>query len=147
MAELDAAISELRSAIFGLSTLERPSSIGDRIRQAVEAQAAGLGFLPNLVLPQHVEAIPLVVVEQLLPTLAEALSNVSRHAQATAADITITFGEEELVVVTDDGVGPDDAVGGQGLANMVARAKRLGGHCTIATAASGGTVLTWRCPL
>ena len=63
--------------------------------------------------------------------VAEALTNVVRHAQATRAEITVHLDDDNLVVqVSDDGVGvpPDAGKHGMGLRFMAQRAKEIAGE-------------------
>ena len=73
--------------------------------------------------------------DHLLAVLREALSNVAHHAQATTVEVTVAAGGQDLVLrVEDNGVGlPAEAGqgGGNGLANMVARADKLDGTCEL----------------
>ena len=146
--ELDAAIGDLRSAIFGLSTLEAPKSVTQQLSDALDTYGERLGFRPDLRLPKDPESIPFAVLEQLVPTLSEALSNVARHASATQVMIIVTVKDRQLELkVIDNGIGLDNTVGGKGLGNMESRANRLGGTCGISTNESGGATLTWRVQL
>ena len=103
-----------------------------------------LGFEPTVRFIGEPSAITEPVIEQLLPTLSEALSNASRHADATRVDITITIDDYVRLVVADDGVGLDpDLTLGNGIVNMEARAERLAGTASLEPNPSGGTTLTW----
>jgi len=52
------------------------------------------------------------------------------------------------VVIEDDGIGPGiEHVPGQGMVNLAARARRLGGTSTLRPGEHGGAVLTWSVPL
>ena len=88
----------------------------------------------------------------------EALTNVSRHAQATKAVVSIS--ERERVVrasVTDDGRGLPDAArlgprgdgleGGFGTSGMRERAELVGGELELAPAPGRGTVVRLTVPL
>ena len=87
------------------------------------------------------------VAEQLLATLREALSNVSRHAAATSTEISLEAGDRLTLRVTDNGVGISDTVPkGNGLHNMATRAERLGGRCSVSNADGGGATLEWSVP-
>jgi two-component system, NarL family, sensor histidine kinase DevS len=85
------------------------------------------------------------VVEQLLPSLTEVLSNVLRHARASAVAVSIVIDEGELCcTIADNGVGFDPAaVRGSGLNNLESRAMRVGGTSTITARNNGGTLVTW----
>jgi len=142
--EIDAAINELRTAIFGLDTA-RSGPVEDQIRDVVAEHAAHLGFEPDVELDAGVNAIPAVVVEQLLPTIGEALSNIARHAEATSATVTVGSTDGLLTMtISDDGKGvSEQASGGRGLPNMTNRARRVGGSAELGGNASGGATLSW----
>jgi signal transduction histidine kinase len=90
------------------------------------------------------------IADQFLAVLRESLSNVIRHAGATAVEVTVTADNKELVlVVADNGVGVDpDAPppSGFGLRNMGARAASLKGTCQVRPNDPHGTIVEWRVP-
>jgi signal transduction histidine kinase len=88
----------------------------------------------------------------------EALTNVSRHAQATRAIVSVS--ERDGIVfatVTDDGRGLPDAEhlgprgdgleGGFGMSGMRERAELVGGELALAPSPAGGTVVRLSVPL
>lgn len=80
----------------------------------------------------------------------EALTNVTRHAQATRVDVSMEIGGGELrLEIVDNGIGVPDAGQrrGLGIVGMQERARRLGGECTIARRDGGGTVVSLRVPI
>ncbi|MEO7556007.1 MAG: ATP-binding protein, partial [Acidimicrobiales bacterium] len=90
------------------------------------------------------------LADHVVAVLREALANVARHARATSAQLAIAVAGDRLVVqLTDDGVGVGDSDrgGGRGLANMHARADKLGGTVTIAAAPGGGTIVAFEAPI
>ncbi|MFC3385101.1 GAF domain-containing protein [Couchioplanes caeruleus subsp. azureus] len=146
--DLDATIRDIRRSIFELRA-PAGASLRTELRDAVEAAAGALGFRPVLDVSGPVDsAVPDDVVPELLAVLREALSNVARHARASAVRVSVrTAGGEVTIRVEDDGVGTDPAAARGGLVNMGERARDLGGDCAVAAAPAGGTVLTWRVPL
>jgi signal transduction histidine kinase len=71
----------------------------------------------------------------------EGLTNVRKHARASAAEVSVHWGETHLEVeVTDDGVGvpAGSSSTGYGLVGMAERAVLLGGTVTTATPDDGG---------
>ena len=82
--------------------------------------------------------------------LRETLTNVVRHAQATEVRVEVIAGNDGVVLrVSDNGVGPasaDAASGGRGLANLAARAQRLGGTFELRPGDTSGSVAEWRVP-
>ena len=80
---------------------------------------------------------------EILNIVREALSNCARHANATRAIVSIRMREAKIrVSIHDDGIGFSTADGrprGYGLANMEARAKRLGGALRVQSKTGEGT--------
>ncbi len=88
----------------------------------------------------------------------EALTNVSRHAEASSAVVSITERDGAVIAsVTDDGkgmpgadrLGPrgDGLEGGFGMSGMRERAELVGGELDFAPAPGGGTTVRLRVPL
>ena len=92
--------------------------------------------------------VPDVITDDLLATMGEALTNVARHANAARVDVSLTVGDDVVLTVVDDGIGPPARrlTGGRGLGNMSARAERHGGTLQLDSTPTGGTILTWRTP-
>ena len=91
------------------------------------------------------------VAEQLLATLREALSNVARHARATAAAVSAgrrRAGTAGSRSATTGGAWPAGRppAGGHGLPNMASRAECLGGIFEVLQPEAGGTTLVWEVP-
>jgi signal transduction histidine kinase len=93
-------------------------------------------------LPEPVESTVYFVV-------AEALANVSKHADAASAGVRVEIedGTSLVLCVQDDGVGGAAAVEGGGIAGLADRVHALGGSLTVGPAPGGGTVLSASIPL
>jgi signal transduction histidine kinase len=147
--DLDETIRQIRSTIFALQiSPDDEPTLRTRLHDVVDAAAESLGFAPAV----RFEGLLDIVVddataENLIAVLQEALSNVARHARATRVDVTLTAGSELLLCVADNGVGIAGGGRRSGLANLDARARRLGGAFDVHAADGGGTVLEWRVPL
>ena len=78
----------------------------------------------------------------------EALTNVSKHAQASKVKVTLTYREPKTVLlrVEDDGVGSNGSESGFGLLGVRERAQQLGGQVQISTARSKGFTLEVELP-
>jgi signal transduction histidine kinase len=79
----------------------------------------------------------------------EALTNVLKHAQATAADVSVAeTGDAVTLTVRDDGIGFDPSHGGAGygITGMRERAELLGGRLHIESTPGQGTALTVTLP-
>jgi len=149
VAELDATIRELRTAIFDLHTAPHESiSLRTRILKLTEDAAACLGFSPNVGFDGPIDSVvPEEVATHLLAVVREALSNIARHAHATAAAVTLSTGDELVLEVLDNGRGLGEITRTSGLRNMRERAEELGGAFEVSDRPGGGTRLEWRVPL
>jgi len=150
VAELDTAIRDIRTAIFSLHAPSDPGSFRDRVMVVAAEATRALGFAPVVRFEGPVDAaVSGEAGEALVAVLREALSNVARHAAATAVDVEVSAGDGLALRVTDNGAGLPEAArltGGRGLANMAERARTLGGDCQVATGADGGTIVSWAVP-
>jgi signal transduction histidine kinase len=147
--ELDATISDIRTAIFELQRtdgLEFPSPserLADVVRQVSEGQALQC----SVRIQGPVDDLPRTLLPDVAAVLRELVTNVVRHARATRATVLVRAGNSKVhVVVTDDGVGLPALGVRSGLANLADRAERLGGHLATATAPSG-TEVRWTVPI
>lgn len=72
---------------------------------------------------------------------AEALTNITRHADATTANVQLRTAAGELrLIIRDNGVSAAPWRPGVGLSSMRDRATELGGTCTAGPEATGGRV-------
>jgi two-component system NarL family sensor kinase len=82
---------------------------------------------------------------EILNIIREALSNCARHADATRVVVSIRMRDAKIrVSIQDDGIGFSTAAGqprGYGLANMEARAKKLGGTLQVQSKTGSGTLV------
>jgi signal transduction histidine kinase len=76
----------------------------------------------------------------------EAMTNATRHANASRVVVTIRDGDGLHIVVEDDGTGRRPTSTGTGLASMRDRAEELGGTCTVAFHCGAGTRVEARLP-
>ena len=147
--DLDATIREIRTTIF---QLEMPKSAASGLRaeilQLVEEASESLDFEPNVHFDGPVDSVVSDELKaEVLAVAREALSNVARHAQASHADVHLGVGNEVVLVVSDDGVGLNESGRRSGLANVRARAEKLGGTVRITSPSEGGARLEWRVPM
>ena len=144
--ELDAAIADIRTAVFALrSHAASESGLRHRLLGLVA------GFTP---LPRVTFAGPLDLVvtddlaDDLLAVVRESLANVTRHANATSSSVALLVSESEVVVtIEDDGVGPPPRPRRSGTANLAARASSRGGEYSLGAREGGGTRIRWAVPL
>ncbi len=145
---LDQTIADIRTTIFELQSTS-PTGLRGEVLGLTREFAGVLGFTPAV--RSHGAVDTLVegaLVDEVLAVLREALTNVARHADASAAWVELMVSPGVLsMVVGDDGVGVPAERSEGGLANMRARAERLGGTCEIAAPPGGGTAVQWSVPL
>ncbi|ONI91163.1 hypothetical protein ALI144C_01520 [Actinosynnema sp. ALI-1.44] len=94
-------------------------------------------------LPDDVSALSPTIEVAAYRIVAEALTNVVKHARATSASISLTInGDAVTVEIEDDGVGlPDEADGrGMGLRFMAQRAQEIAGEFSCRATGRGTTV-------
>ena len=117
----------------------------DGLQAGVESVVSRLGLpvhadIPNERLPAEIEASAYFII-------AEALTNVVKHAEATRTDVRARVENETLLVeVRDNGVGGADPAG-HGLVGLADRATALGGRFQVERLASGGTLVAATLPL
>jgi signal transduction histidine kinase len=141
-AEAKEALAELRSLVRGV----HPPVLADR---GLDAALSGLAAVSPVPVAVHadvhprpsaaVEAIAYIVV-------AEALTNVAKHARASQARVSVTrHGDLLRVSVRDDGAGGADPAG-QGLAGLADRIAGVDGRLSVRSPAGGPTVIEAELP-
>ena len=131
------ALTELRNLVRGM----HPPVLTDRGLDAALSGLAAISPVPVTVRvdvavrpPAPVEAIAYFVV-------AEALTNVAKHARASRAEVTVERSAGLLrVVIADDGIGGGDSAG-QGLSGLASRAAGVDGRLPVSSPAGGPTSL------
>ena len=145
--QLDETIKDIRRTIFELGNPDRPADLRDDLEATITAMLPSLGFRPQLRTSGAVTSgVSDDIRPHLLAVLREALSNVGRHAAATAATVTLEVEQDVDLVVVDNGRGIGPGTPGNGLRNLRARAGDLGGTCEVGPDDAGGTRLRWRVP-
>jgi signal transduction histidine kinase len=136
--QLADALTELRELSEGI----HPGILTERgLRAALEELAYGarlpldLDVALDQRLPDRVEAAAYFVV-------SEALTNVAKHAGATAVRIRVQRADGRAVVeVADDGAGGADQTRGTGLRGLADRVDALGGKLRVESPEGRGTVV------
>jgi PAS domain S-box-containing protein len=145
--EIDLTIRDIRSSIFALHTRrDRGESTREELTVIVREATRVLGFEPRLGIDGPIDSVVSGEIRaQLLATAREALSNVTKHAQASSVQVEVTVtGTEVCLRVRDNGVGTKNWGVGNGVDNMRDRARAFGGDCVIEAVADGGTQVEWR---
>jgi signal transduction histidine kinase len=136
------ALAELRRLVRGV----HPPVLSDRGLDAALSGLAALSPIPVTVraaiadrpAPQ-IEAIAYFVV-------AEALTNIAKHAQASRAEVVVDrTGDMLRIMVRDDGIGGADPAG-QGLAGLARRVAGVDGRLSVDSPAGGPTLIEVQLP-
>jgi PAS domain S-box-containing protein len=142
--ELDRALAELRELANGLHPAVlsnhglRPALAAVAERAAVPVQVVGV---PDERLPHSAEVAAYYLV-------SEALTNVAKYAEATAATVAVACDAGHVTVeVRDDGVGGADASGGSGLRGLADRISALGGTLVVDSPPGSGTTVRAEIPV
>jgi signal transduction histidine kinase len=115
------------------------------LRDGVEALVSRLRVPALVAVPD--ERLPAAIEASAYFVVAEALTNVAKHAGAEHVEVTATIADDTLcVVVCDDGVG-GARVEGKGLLSLRDRVAAFGGELDVASPPGGGTRLTATLPL
>lgn len=150
VAEIDAAINDIRTVVFTLQPRAASESARHRLLDLATELTPTLGATPRMTFAGPVDLVVVgVLADDVLAVVREALSNVARHAHAesTVVDITVTK-IAVTVTIDDDGVvGPRKRRRSSGTANLATRARAHGGRFTLERRSTGGTRARWHVPL
>ena len=149
IAQINRLIHDIRQMIRGLDEGVVQEFDLTAELQALKTVYDQIGHM-RITLDLHPAAIEVLTKEEereILSIAREALSNCARHAHAAHAEVAIRKrGEKIQVTVRDDGAGFSTAAGsvkrGYGLANMEARAKKIGGTLRVRSEPGHGTNIT-----
>lgn len=137
------ALGDLRSVVRGI----HPPVLADRgLVGAAQALALDLAVPTSFsaVLPGRA---PEPVESAMYFAVAEALANVVKHADASAASVDLSYDGERLrAVVADNGVGGADPAEGTGLAGVGRRLAAFDGTMVVESPTGGPTVVTMELP-
>ena len=152
ISDIDDTIRQVRASIYELGLADTHRGLRAALLSLIHSLDGVLGFDVHVSFEGTVDtSVPDDVAEHLLATVREAVTNIGRHAEATAASVLVSVRDGWCrLVVTDNGrgiVAAPSSGGGQGLVNLERRAERLGGHLSVDSPAVGGTVLTWTVPV
>lgn len=144
---IELARESLREARRAVGAL-RPGPLSDStLAHALEAVVTSFEAAQEVAVhfrvSGDVQPVPAQVEDVLVRAAGEALTNVARHAHATAVHVTLTYlGPEVALDVADNGTGGrfPTAHGGYGLAIMRERVEGVGGRVSVDRSERGTTV-------
>jgi PAS domain S-box-containing protein len=149
------ALEDLESAITTLHEHAELLDLLPELARSVHEEIEGCGITATIENVGSVEFVPPSVAAELLAVARAAVSNVARHSGASNVVVTVAADASGVWLrVADDGAGFDPArledspeqEPGKGLADMLARADRLGGSCRWQSNIPSGIVVDWRVP-
>lgn len=144
VAEAKAVIDELRGLAAGI----HPSTLTNfGLVPAVKSLAAR-SAIPTALRTRMDRRAPAETETSAYYLIAEALTNVAKHARATHAGIQLDIDGDRLVVtVSDNGIGGAAAGAGSGLIGMHDRVTALRGTLMVDSRRGRGTVITAHLPM
>ena len=147
---LDTTITEIRSAIFELGETSLPSGLRQAVKELVDELAPTLGARAEVRFEGPVDnSVPQPVGDHVLAVVREGLTNAGKHSGSTRFAVNISVDDDVTVEIVDWGRGIELPLRrpGLGLANLRARAEKLGGTFEVHPGDEGGTRLVWSVPL
>ncbi|HEX3752228.1 MAG TPA: sensor domain-containing protein [Streptosporangiaceae bacterium] len=139
-AEAKAALTELRNLVRGM----HPPVLTDR---GLDAALSGLAALCPVPVEVQVDVPvrPKAAVEAVAYfTIAEALTNVAKHARATHASVVVEghgYPGTLTIVISDDGIGGADPRGA-GLSGLADRVSGVDGTLSVESPSGGPTIIS-----
>ncbi len=147
---LDDTIRTIRTSIFELQEPNRPgSSVRTRVMAILGELTPVLGFAPHLAFEGPLDTMAdALIINEVEAVLRESLTNVAKHASASAVTVHLATADRQLVMtVSDDGVGLRPSARRSGLANLRYRAEARGGRLELEPPPGGGLQVRWSIPL
>ena len=140
------ALDDVRRSVGALRTDTPRPPLPEALRTLV-AQAAPV---PTVQIDGPLRALPPTVEHALFRTAQEGLTNIRKHARATAASVHLDYRDAARVrlAVIDNGPGPESAApaGGFGLTGLRERVELLGGRLDAGPRSEGGFALVVEVP-
>jgi signal transduction histidine kinase len=154
MEALNRTIQDIRNYIFDLRTAEQGRELETVLENLVQTLRVDTLLEVDLeVVGQRCCWLDSQQIGHVTQIAREALSNVVQHAEATHVTVNLTYlGGSTRLILADDGKGmnlhslPEDISQGQGMSNMQARARLLGGDLVLDSEPGHGLQLTLTIP-
>jgi signal transduction histidine kinase len=141
--ELGGALDELREISRGIHpAVLSESGLGPALKALARRSAVPIALHLNLDtrLGEPHEAAAYYAV-------SEALTNTAKHAQASAIEVHVSYGDGALTLsIRDDGIGGADPSRGSGIIGLKDRVEALGGTISVVSPPGEGTTLDVRLP-
>ncbi|WP_110945639.1 sensor histidine kinase [Streptomyces avicenniae] len=147
------ALRELRATLGVLRQVDEaapvePAPAGLERLAELAGRAGATGLAVTVTTEGDAAVVPPQISLAAYRIVQESLTNVTRHARATRADVTLSWAPGELRLrIEDDGRGTPDgppvAGGGSGIGGMAERARALGGGFEASGTGDGFRVAAW----
>jgi PAS domain S-box-containing protein len=154
--EMARSTDSIIETVRRISSELRPGILDEiGLRAAIEWQADDFARRTQIPCSVHAE-VGDIQLERGLSTAVfrifqEALTNVTRHANATRVEVTLRLERGQLrLEISDDGIGVPEIAprnSSLGLLGMRERARRCGGDCTVRRREPNGTIVSLTVPL
>jgi two-component system NarL family sensor kinase len=147
-AQMQDVLADIRRIAYDLRppALDELGLVG-ALKAYIDSYTQAQGLHITLETPE-VPTLPAAVEVAAYRITLEAITNVSRHAEARNCRVRLSLPGDLCVEVIDDGHGlPNRVRPGVGLTSMRERAEELGGTCRAVALAQGGTGVIARLPL
>jgi len=148
---IDEAMGQTRETLDELRALSRgiaPPVLADRGLPSALAALAGRCTVPvHLRVDPDLGRLAAIAENTAYFVVAEALTNVAKHAHARSSAVTVTLAGKRLAVsVEDNGLGGASVAKGHGLAGLADRVRAAGGQLQISSPSGGPTLVRAEIP-
>lgn len=120
-------MENLRKAVYALKE-ERPRGFKDSIKEIIKNIEASGSVLVSVNVSDEAEELLPEYKEIIYSTIKEALTNSIKHGRADRINIDMNIEEEVKVSISDNGIGCEDLVKGNGLLGIEARVQDYNGE-------------------
>jgi signal transduction histidine kinase len=140
--ELAHSLEELRELARGI----HPATLDHGLASALESLATR-STVATAVTCDPPEHVPRAVELAVYFVACEALANVGKYSEATAASLRLSRTATGVAIeIADDGIGGADAARGSGLHGLADRVEALDGRLLVTSPRGAGTVITAELP-
>jgi signal transduction histidine kinase len=145
---LSRAVDEGRAALTALRSTTNTENLTDRLREAAEECSRSSDMTLRFAVNGKQVSLSAFAIEQIFHIGYEAMRNACVHSQATVLEVDLSYGEEVILRIKDNGIGitsgyeDDQRSGHYGLPGMRERAECLEGALKIESTPETGTEVT-----
>ncbi|WP_211246619.1 GAF domain-containing sensor histidine kinase [Amycolatopsis taiwanensis] len=146
--DVENIIADIRTAIFDLhGGLAGTGNLRKRLNDIIAELTTDSDVHTTVRMSGALGVVCPELADHAEAVVRESVSNVVRHAHASAVAVTISVEDDLTIDVTDNGIGIPEGVATSGLHNLRERAKQAGGTMRVDRLPDGGTRVLWRAPV